>query len=289
MAHNRSVARLQRRTVHQADELRTFDGGQTEIFEIGDFVIGRFHMQPGWRWSESVGPLSGQRRCPNHHVGYSISGRFRVELPDGSSMEIGPDEMFEIPPGHDAWVIGDEPWFAIDFRGARSYARPVAGQGDRILATILFTDIVGSTRHLEELGDAPWRERLAAHYEALQIELDQHRGREIKKTGDGIAAVFDSAARAVACALAMTHRVQELGLDIRVGLHTGEVELVAGDVVGVAVHVAARVMGAAAAGEVLVSAVTRELVAGTLLRFESAGRHELKGIDGERELFRLLP
>jgi class 3 adenylate cyclase len=270
----------------QADEVRTFDGVRTELFEIADFVIGKFRMDPGWRWSRVIGPLAGLERCPNHHVGYSISGVFHVEMLDGTNLEIGSNEMYEIPPGHDSWVIGDEPWIAIDFRGARTYAHWLPKSGDRVLATILFTDIVGSTKLLEQLGDAAWRVRLADHYEALHIELDRHRGREVKKTGDGVAAVFDSPGRAVTAALAMTQRVRDIGLEIRAGLHTGEVEIVPGDMHGVAVHMAARVMAAAGPGEVFVSAVSRDLAAGHDVRFRSAGSFELKGIDGERELFR---
>jgi class 3 adenylate cyclase len=285
--HNRLVARLQRRRIDQADEVRTFDRGRTDLFDIADFVIGRFRMDPGWRWSQSVGPIAGLERCPNHHVGYALSGVLHVQMNDGTSLEVGPDEMYEIPPGHDSWVVGDEPWVAIDFRGARTYARWIPKSGERVLATILFTDIVGSTKLLEQLGDAAWRVRLADHYEALQIELDRHRGREVKKTGDGVAALFDSPGRAVTAALAMARRVRDLGLEIRAGLHTGDVEVVQGDVHGVAVHLAARVMGAAGPGEVYVSAVTRDLAAGQDLRFDSAGTFELKGIDGQRELFRV--
>lgn len=282
------MARLQRRTVDQADEVREFDGGRTELFELADFVIGRFQMEPGWRWSRSVGPLAGLERCPNHHVGYALSGVLHVEMNDGTTLEVGPSQMYEIPPGHDSWVVGDEPWVAIDFRGARTYARWIPKSGERVLATILFTDIVGSTQWLGELGDAAWKVRLAGHYEALSIELDRHRGREIKKTGDGVAALFDSPGRAASCAAAMVHRVGDLGLEIRVGLHTGEVELAPGDIHGVAVHFAARVMAEAGPGEVLVSSVTRDLLAGGGLPFESIGARTLKGIEGERELFRLV-
>jgi class 3 adenylate cyclase len=287
--HNRPVGRLQRRRIDQADEVRTFDGVRTELFDLSDFVIGRFRMEPGWRWSRDVGPHVGLERCPNHHVGYAMSGTFHVELEDGTSLDIGPEEMYEIPPGHDSWVVGDEPWLAIDFRGARTYGRAAAPPGDRILATILFTDIVGSTMWLERLGDAAWKVRLADHYEALTIELDRHRGREIKKTGDGIAAMFDSPGRAAVCALAMVRRIEGLGMQIRAGLHTGEVEIAPGDIHGVAVHVAARVMAEAGAGEVAMSSVTRELLAGSELRFESIGIRALKGIDGELEVFRLVP
>ena len=120
-----------------------------------------------------------------------------------------------------------------------------------------------------------------------KVELDRYRGRLVKQTGDGIIALFDGAARAVDCAAAIGRRVEDIGLQIRAGVHTGEVELVPEDVRGVAVHLASRIMNAADPGEVLVSAVTRELLAGSGLTFESRGMHVLKGIDGERELFAL--
>jgi class 3 adenylate cyclase len=195
--------------------------------------------------------------------------------------------MFEMPPGHDAWVEGDEPWVAIDFRGARSYARPMAAGADRILATVLFTDIVNSTEQLREIGDSAWRDMVGQHNEMSKFELDRYRGRLIKQTGDGIIALFDGAARAVECAASISRRVETIGLHVRAGLHTGEVELVPEDVRGVAVHLASRIMSQAGVGEVLVSSVTRELLAGSHLMFESRGMHQLKGIDGERELFAL--
>jgi len=287
--HNRLVvARLQHKRLDQPDEVRPYPGGRTEIFEMDDFVIGRMIMEPGWVWHTNVKPIAGTDRCMNHHLGYGVSGRLHILMPDGSEDEIGPGEMFEIPPGHDAWVVGDDSWEAIDFRGARSYARPPAASGDRILATVLFSDIVDSTRTLERVGDARWGQMLGEHNEMVQFELDRYRGREVKRTGDGIVALFDGPARGVECAASIARRVHaEVGIEIRAGLHTGEVELVPGDVRGVAVHLAARIMALAQPGEVLVSGVTRDLLAGSELRFESRGRHALKGLEGEREVFAL--
>ncbi len=283
------MARLHRKPLDQPDEVRPFELGQTEIFEMDDFVIGRMVMHPGWRWRTHVRPIAGTERCMYHHLGYTVSGTLHVQMEDGTEGEIGPGDMFEIPPGHDAWVVGDEPWISVDFRGARSYARPVISGPDRVLATVMFTDIVDSTGHLGRMGDAEWRDRLAQHNELVQFELDRFRGRQVKETGDGLVALFDGAARAVECAAAIVRRVRTLELEIRAGLHTGEVEMVPDDVRGVAVHVASRVMDVARPGEVLVTGVTRELLAGTHLAFESRGMHRLRGIEGERELFALRP
>ena len=254
---------------------------------MDDFVIGRMTMEPGWRWSKDVRPIAGTERCMYHHLGYCLSGTLKIELEDGTTGTINSGEMFEIPPGHESWVDGDEAWVALDFRGARSYARPPTAGSDRVLATVLFTDIVNSTEQLGSMGDSAWRDRVGQHNEMTKVELDRYRGRLVKQTGDGVIAIFDGAARAVDCAVAIGRRVEDIGLQIRAGVHTGEVELVPEDVRGVAVHLASRIMNVADPGEVLVSAVTRELLAGSHLKFESRGMHILKGIDGERELFAL--
>jgi class 3 adenylate cyclase len=281
------VARLQHKSVDKPDEVRPYPLGQNEVFEMDDFVIGRMVHEPGWQWTSHVRPIAGTDRCMYHHLGYVVSGRLHVTMEDGDETVIGPKEMFEIPPGHDADVVGDEAWIAIDFRGARSYARPLSASTDRILGTVLFTDIVDSTERLRTIGDTAWRDLLGQHNELIQFELDRYRGRLIKHTGDGVAALFDGAARAVECAGAIAARVTTIGLQIRAGLHTGEVELVPDDVRGMAVHLASRIMDAAQPGEVLVSGVTRELLAGSNLTFDSRGLHRLKGIEGERELFAL--
>jgi class 3 adenylate cyclase len=283
----RAMARLQHKRIEHADEVRKYTLGATEIFELDDFVIGRMIMHPGWRWMRDVRPIAGTERCMNHHLGYVVRGTLHVELADGSEAEIGPREMFEIPPGHDAWVIGDEPWEAIDFRGARNYARLPMDSGDRVLATVVFVDVVESTEILERIGDAAWRDLLAQHHETIQLELDRYRGREVDRAGDGLLALFDGPARAVECAAAIARRARAIGLEVRAGLHTGEVELVTGGVRGVAVHVASRIATLASGGEILVSATTRELAAGSHLSFTSRGTHRLRGLAEERELFAL--
>jgi class 3 adenylate cyclase len=157
------------------------------------------------------------------------------------------------------------------------------------LATIMITDIVGSTEVAERLGAAAWRDLLGSHNEALHQELDRFRGREVKATGDGVLALFDGAERAVQCAASIAARVSRLGIEVRVGVHTGEVELLPGDVRGLAVHTAARIGALAGPGEVLVSATTRELLDGSSLAFVDRGTHELKGLTGPRALFALGP
>ena len=160
---------------------------------------------------------------------------------------------------------------------------------DRVLATVMFTDLVGSTERAAAVGDARWRDLLAEHQVSVRRELAQSRGHEVKTLGDGFLATFDGPARAIRCAHAIATDGRSLGLEVRVGLHTGEVELVGQDVGGIAVHIAARVADLAAAGEVLVSSTTKELVAGSGLRFVERGTWRLKGIADEWRLFAALP
>jgi class 3 adenylate cyclase len=156
---------------------------------------------------------------------------------------------------------------------------------ERILTTILFTDIVDSTRVAAALGDSRWRALLDAHDRSVRDELRRYRGREVNTTGDGFVAAFDGPARAIHCALAIRDRATELGLDIRVGIHTGEVELRGDDIGGISVNTAARVQARADAGAVYVSRTVVDLVAGSGLQFDDRGEHELKGIPGTWRLF----
>jgi pimeloyl-ACP methyl ester carboxylesterase len=156
---------------------------------------------------------------------------------------------------------------------------------DRVLATVMFTDIVESTARAVELGDRAWRDVLVRHHTLVRDELSRFRGREIDTAGDGFFATFDGPARAIRCACAISTSVRSLGIDVRAGLHTGECEVIGEKVGGIAVHIGARVAGLAEAGEVLVSNTVKDLVAGSGIGFQSRGVHMLKGIPGEWNLF----
>jgi class 3 adenylate cyclase len=158
-------------------------------------------------------------------------------------------------------------------------------ESERVLATILFTDIVGSTERAAQLGDRAWRELLERHHALIRRELIRFRGAELDVAGDGFFARFDGPARAIRCACAITESVGELGLEVRAGLHTGECELVDGKVGGIAVHVGARVAKEAQPGEVLVSSTVRDLVAGSGTAFEDRGATQLKGLPAEWRLY----
>jgi class 3 adenylate cyclase len=158
-------------------------------------------------------------------------------------------------------------------------------QADRVLATVLFTDIVDSTRRAAELGDRRWRELLEQHDEITCAEVARYRGRVVKNTGDGFLATFDGPTRAVRCATTLAERMPQLGIDVRSGLHTGECELRGDDIGGIAVHIGARVAALAGAGEVLVSNTVKDLVNGSGITFRDTGTHALKGLPGEWQLF----
>jgi class 3 adenylate cyclase len=211
------------------------------------------------RRGDRVTPLSHGRYYAQH-----IAGATYVEL-DGEDhwwWTAGSDEIVrEI----EAFLTGDRPEPDVD----------------RVLKTVLFSDIVESTRTAAELGDRRWRELLDLHDETVRGALDRYGGREIKTTGDGFLAAFDGPARAVRCAQHITRDVARLGLDVRAGLHTGECEVRDGDLAGIAVHIGARVAALAGGGEVLVTRTVRDLVAGSNLAFSDRGTHALKGVPGE--------
>lgn len=163
------------------------------------------------------------------------------------------------------------------------------GETERTLATVLFTDIVGSTERARELGDRRWREVLDAHDEHAQRRLADHRGRLVKSTGDGLLATFDGPARGIRCAAAIRDDLSTLGLEIRAGLHVGEIEIRDDDIGGIAVHIAARVQEAAEPGEVLVSRTITDLVVGSELTFKDRGEHALQGVGGSWQLFAAAP
>ena len=270
------------------DEVREFDHGRLEVVSLGDESIGRQVLEPGWRWSVHVKPLVGTSSCEYHHLGYLVSGRLRAEMDDGTILEADSGEVFDIPPGHDSWVLGDEPAVSIQWSDIRTWGAPLLATGRRILTSILFTDIVASTDIAARLGDARWRTLLATHNEHVRRAIDRFAGVEVTTTGDGFLIRFDAPARAIRCAQTIRDAAPEFGLQIRAAVHTGEVEVVGDDIRGVAVHLASRILGLAGPGEILTSGTTWGLVDGSGLVFESRGRHELKGIDGAREVFALV-
>lgn len=282
------MARLQRRRFTEPDDVRVIPHGRIDIVELDDRVVGQMTYEAGWRWSVDVKPIAGTESCQFHHLGVTLRGRLRVQMRDGIELEIGPGDVFEIPPEHDAWVVGDEPWVSVDFEAMRLYARSGPTPGRRAVFTILFTDIVDSTAQAVAHGPAGWRDLVSRHNELAENVIGQHGGQLVKTTGDGVIGLFDSAERAIRAAAAIADIVRGLGVHIRAGLHTGEVEVGRGDVRGLAVHAAARIMSTADADDVVASSTVRDLVDGSGLRFDDHGLHVLKGLPGERQLYRLI-
>jgi class 3 adenylate cyclase len=282
------MPRLQAKSFAKPDDVRSMPLVRVETISLDETQVGHCSFEPGWRWSESVAPLIGLDSCPFRHLGFTISGAIHVVMEDGAELDIGPNEVFDIPPGHDKWVVGDTAWVTIEWGGSgRAMGEALKETPGRTLATVVFTDIVDSTGRVRELGDAGWRDVLAAHNARMREQVNVFRGREVKSTGDGLLVLFEGPTRAVRCALAMVAASHEMGIEIRAGIHTGEVELAGDDVRGVAVHVAARVAAMAGSGEILATATTRDLIEGSGIALEDTGEHALRGFDAPRRLFRV--
>jgi hypothetical protein len=206
-----------------ADERVAFDHGHVDLIKASSLAVGWEVLHPGWRWSEHVKPIVGTERCEFHHVSIVLEGRVGFETRDGEVVEAGPGDVLDISPGHDSWVVGETPAVLLDVQGVLGWAK-APDAGDRVLMTLLFTDIVASTEAAERLGDRAWKHLLATHEESVRGLLEMHRGREAGTTGDGFVASFDSPAQAILCALAIAATSRDLGIDVRAGVHTGEVE-----------------------------------------------------------------
>ena len=269
------------------DEIVSLPNFNAKIIVLAETQVGKYIFQPGWRWSKDVKPVVGTPSCQFHHQGVALSGLMHVIMDGGAERIIHPGEAYDVPPGHDSFVDGDEPYVAIEFRGGVDFAKPSLS-GERVLATLLITDIVGSTTTAARLGDAAWKKLLTQHFERVRLELHRFRGTEITTTGDGFLAMFDGTARAVACAASICRAARQEGIEVRAGIHSGEVERHRDNLRGVAVHVATRIASLAEPGEVLISDSTYALIEGSGLTFSDAGEHELKGVPKPRRLFRLV-
>jgi class 3 adenylate cyclase len=279
------MAKLQRRPFGQADDVREVPNGRLEIYDLGDLRFGRSILEPGWRWSTSIKPISRTEWCEYHHIGLCVAGSCRVTMREGSELVIAAGQFYEIPPFHDAEVVGNEPYVTMTWNPTPGLGEMEGGDFDRIVATLLMTDIVDSTTRARELGDARWRGLLARHNMLVRDLLVRFRGREITTTGDGFVAIFDGAERAIRAAQEIVTGLADLDVKVRCGVHTGELELEGDDVRGLTVHIAARVMSLAGSGEVYASWATRELLAGSAISFADRGLHELKGLADQRRVY----
>jgi class 3 adenylate cyclase len=282
----RAVPAIQHKSFNVPDEVRRFPKGILTLVDLGSVTMGRAILEPGFRWSTSLKPIQGTPSCQIHHLQMLVQGRFRVEMDDGQTAEFGPGDVMNVPPGHDAWVVGDEPVVVVDVFGNIG-ALAIPSEHERLVTTLLMSDIVDSTLTATRLGDAAWKQVLAEHNRLIRAQFERYRGREVNTTGDGFLATFGSAAGALRSAVATRDAMQGLGIELRIGVHTGEVEVMPSDIGGVAVHAAARIMALGGASEIIVSSVTRGLVEGSDFRFSERGHHQVKGLERPIEVFLL--
>lgn len=265
------------------DETVQFPGIVQDTVELGDLTVAHTVLAPGWQWSKDVRPVVGGQLCQARHVGTVLHGAFAVEFADGTRTELHAGDVYDIPPDHDGYTVGDTTCVLIEWAGIRAFSGFRVGSKRRQLVTLLMTDVVDSTALVRRIGDSAWHDLLSSHFEMARAQLEIHGGREINTTGDGLLATFDTAAQALSCALSISKRAGELS--IRVGVHIGEVEPVGDDVRGAAVHEVARIMGEAGGGEVVVSETTRAIA--STFSYHDIGIHTLKGI-GDAHLYAVI-
>jgi class 3 adenylate cyclase len=274
------------RNFDDPDETVRFGGVTEELVSIGGITVARSVQPVGWRWRDHFQPLLGGEWCQAHHVGIVLAGRQAILLEDGTELTYGPGDLYDTPPGHDGWTVGDEDCVLLEWSGMRRWVGGTTP--NRVLAALLFTDLVDSTGTAARLGDAVWHDALTLHYQQAEEAIERFGGRRVVTTGDGVLASFDAAAAAVRAAVAIRDAARRQELEIRMGVHVGEVELAGDDIRGITVHHAARVMSAAGTGEILASEAARLLCSGADIGFEDAGDHVLKGVPDPWPLFRVI-
>jgi len=267
------------------DEVIELGPVRSEMVVFGGLTVSHDTHQPGWRWSTHVKPIVKTESCEVRHIELVLKGRLHVVLDDGIEFEGGALDLMDIPPGHDAWVVGDVPVETIAWGGGKTWLAPISTLGERVLATLLLTDIVDSTAIARRVGDRSWSDLLGEHQFRTRDIVAEYRGRVIDFAGDGVLAMFDGAARAIRCAVALHHATSDLGLKIRSAVHTGEVEVAEQSIHGVVIHEASRILALAQAGEILISATTASLVRDIGVALEDRGEHELRGLPGLHRLY----
>lgn len=279
---------IRHKSLEAPDDRRKFPNGQGAVVGVGSIDVGRATLQPGWRWSTDIKPAVGTDTCEVHHFHIVLAGTVAFQMDGAEPQEFGAGHVIDVPPGHDAWVVGDENAVLIDISG-NSVDFGLPTPQSRAVLTMLISDIVASTTMVVELGDAAWRGMLVEHDRAVRRQLDRFQGHEVKTTGDGFLATFQSAGAALLAALAIREAARTAGLAVRIGVHTGEVEVLRDDIRGAAVHATARVMSSAQPGEIRTTAVTRALAEGGEVAFEDRGPHQLRGFERQMELYAVEP
>jgi class 3 adenylate cyclase len=279
------VSPVEVRDLGEPEAVVTGPLGESFQVRLAGTVVTRHVLQPGWSWEEHAQPMVGTATCELFHRGVVLKGQMGIRTDDGEEMVVGPNQVFDLHPGHVTWVEGGEELVMVDWAGGAGFD-PQPGDRARVMATILFTDIVDSTVQAQTEGDAAWKRTAAMHEDVVRTVLVRFGGREIETAGDSFLIVFDGAERAIRSGLELVEALAAIRISVRVGIHSGEVALSDERVHGLAVHAAARIMAEAGSGEVLVSGTTRDLAEGAAgLAFASRGRHRLKGLEREHELF----
>ena len=279
------MSRVEIRDLGEPEAVIRYPLGATYQVRLAGTVVSHHFLQPGWSWEAHAQPEVGAASCELYHRGVVLSGRMGVRTDEGEEVVIGPNQIFDLPPGHVTWVEGDEELVMLDWAGGAGFdVQP--GDSARVMATILFTDMVGSTAQARKAGDAAWKRTVAMHDDVVRTVLVRFGGREVETAGDSFLIAFDGAERAIRCGLGLVEALAAIQVPIRVGIHSGEVELTGKHVRGVAVHAAARILDEARPGEVLVSGTARDLAEGTAgLAFEPRGRYRLRDLEREHDLF----
>ena len=282
------MSRVEVRDLDEPEAVVSHPLAATNQVRLAQTVVSRHVLQPGWSWEEHARPMVGTPSCELYHRGVVLSGRMGIRTDDGEELVVGPNQVFDLPPGHVTWVEGEDELVMVDWAGGAGFD-PQSGGEARALATILFTDVVDSTARASDAGDASWKRTAAMHDDVVRNVLPEFGGREIETAGDSFLVVFDNVESAIRCGLALVRALAAMKLPIRVGIHSGEVVMSPDHVRGLAVHAAARIVDEARPDEVLVSGTTRDLAEGAIgLTFESRGRFRLKGLNREHELFSVV-
>ncbi len=273
------------RSFRESTERFELPGLISELVSLGTLGVAHNIHAVGWRWSTDVRPTVGTTWCEVRHVGYAIQGQLELTFPDGTSAAVSAGDVFDVAAMHDGRVIGAKPFESIEWFGARTWLADLATRRERVLATIVMADIVTSTRIAASLGEQAWADKLASYEQSMADIIDSFGGRVVKYTGDGVLVVFDGTVKALRAAVAMRDTSREMELPTRTSVHTGEIETASDDVHGLAVHETARMLDIASSNEIVVSATTRLFGEGQGINLRPRGMHQLRGIEGPRELY----